>query len=176
MGPGPAAGKVLYVIACAAPSARRVPELVRLAQTAGFTVCVVATPYGTRFLDLPLLEQLTGYAVRSDYKRPEEPDVLPRADALIAFPATFNTVNKWRLGISDTLAVGLLCEYTGLEAPILAVPSVTAGAGLGAHPAFQDSVARLREWGVDVLYDPDTYPPNNAVPCEVILDRLRALL
>jgi phosphopantothenoylcysteine synthetase/decarboxylase len=147
-----------------------------MARDAGFAVCVIATPSGTRFVDIPLLEQLTGYPVRSDYKRPEEPDVLPRADALVVFPATFNTLNKWKLGISDTLAVGVLCEYTGLKTPILAVPSVSAGGGLDAHPAFQDSIARLREWGVDVLYDPETHPPNNAVLCQVILDRLRALM
>jgi len=63
------------------------------------------TPQASKFVDLALLEQLTGYAVRSDYKRPEEPDVLPRTDAIVVFPATFNTLNKWALGISDTLAL-----------------------------------------------------------------------
>lgn len=46
--------------------------------------------------------------MRSDYKRPEDPDVLPRADAVVVFPATFNTLNKWALGITDTPYVALL--------------------------------------------------------------------
>jgi len=64
------------------------------AQAAGGEVCVITTPHGTKFLDLAQLEQLTGHPVRSEYKRPEEPDVLPRADALVVFPATFNTIKE----------------------------------------------------------------------------------
>src|ERR1051326_803980 len=97
----PPLNRVLYIIACGASSATLVPNLVRQAQAIGWTVCVITTPQGTKFIDGPLLEELTGYPVRSEYKRPEEPDVLPRADAMIVFPATFNTINKWALGISD---------------------------------------------------------------------------
>jgi hypothetical protein len=82
---------VLYIIACGASSATLVPNLVIEAQAQAWKVCVISTPQGTKFIDIPLLERLTGYPVRSEYKRPEEPDVLPRADAIIVFPATFNT-------------------------------------------------------------------------------------
>jgi len=36
--------RVLYVVVCAAPSASEVHELVKLAQAAGWEVCVIATP------------------------------------------------------------------------------------------------------------------------------------
>ena len=162
----------LYIISCAASSATLVPNLVRQAQTASWEVCVITTPQGTKFLDSPLLERLTGYPVRSEYKRPEEPDVLPRADVLVVFPATFNTMNKWALGISDTLALGLLCEYTGLKMPIVAVPCFRTGGGLDGHPAFFRSLQMLREYGVRVLYEPEKYPPKNQVPPHVILEVL----
>src|SRR5207248_1250586 len=163
---------VLYIIACAASSATLVPDLVVQAQKAAWKVCVITTPQGTKFLNIPLVEQLTGYPVRSEYKRPEEPDVLPRADAIIVFPATFNTMNKWALGISDTLALGILCEYTGLKMPIVAVPCFRTGGGLDGHPAFFRSLDLLREYGVGVLYEPERYPPKNQVPPLVILERL----
>ena len=137
--------RVLYIISCGSPVAQLVPALVTQAQGADWNVCVIATPQGTKFLDIPLLERLTGYPIRSQYKHPDEPDVLPRAEALITFPATFNTLNKWALGITDTLAVGLLCEYTGLKIPIVAVP--VTGEGLGYHPALQRSVRMLRRYG-----------------------------
>ncbi len=57
-------------------------------------MCVITTPQGTKFLDIHLLEQLTGYPARSEDKRPEEPDVLPRADAFVVFPATYYTQNR----------------------------------------------------------------------------------
>jgi phosphopantothenoylcysteine synthetase/decarboxylase len=145
--------RVLYILSCGSPVAHRVPELVRLAQSAHWNVCVLTTPHGRNFLDGSSLESLTGYPVRSTYKHPNDPDLLPQADALIAFPATFNTLNKWALGITDTLAVGLLCEYTGLKKPIVAVP--VTGEGLGNHPALVRSVRLLRRYGITVLYEPE---------------------
>ena len=163
---------VLYTIACAASSATLVPNFVMQAQAVGWNVCVITTPQGTKFLDIPLVEQVTGYPVRSEYKRPEEPDILPRAGAIVVFPATFNTVNKWALGISDTLATGILCEYTGLKMPIVTVPCFRTGGGLDGHPAFFRSLQMLRDYGVRVLYEPEQYPPKNQVPPDVILEVL----
>ncbi|HLG65939.1 MAG TPA: flavoprotein [Ktedonosporobacter sp.] len=163
---------VLYVIACASPTAELVPHLVTQAQADGWKVCVIVTPQGTKFVDLPLLESLTGYPVRSEYKHPDAPDVLPRADAIVVFPATFNTLNKWALGITDTLALGLLCEYTGFKMPIVAVPGILSASGLDTHPAFLRSMRMLRRHGVHVLYRPDLYPPKNQVPPAAILETL----
>jgi len=160
---------VLYIVSCAASSASLVPNLVKEAQAVAWDVCVITTPQGTKFLDAPLVEELTKHPVRSEYKRPEEPDVLPRADAIVIFPATFNTINKWALGISDTLALGLLCEYTGLKMPLVAVPCFRTGGGLDGHPAFFRSLQMLRDYGVRVLYEPNKYPPKNQVPPDVIL-------
>ena len=163
------------MISCASRPAQQVQDLVTLAQAEGWDVCMIVTPQATKFVDMPLLEQLTGYPVRSEYKRPEEPDALPRADAIVVFPATFNTINKWALGISDTLALGLLCEYTGLKMPIVAIPCVLTASGLDSHPAFPRSIAQLREYGVHVIYEPEKYPPKNEVPWEVILETLHQI-
>ncbi|MFC4059524.1 flavoprotein [Planomonospora corallina] len=154
---------VLYVIACGGRPAGELPDLVTHAQQEGWTVCVVATPSGTKFIDSARLAELTGYPVRSDYKRPEDPDVLPPADAMAVVPATFNTMNKWAQGISDTLALGLLNEALGLGLPIVAVP--WPNVALARHPAFGNSVALLREWGVKVVLDPERLPaPDSGQP------------
>lgn len=167
---------VLYIITCASSSAPLVYRLVQEAQMAAWDVCVILTPQARNFVDSALLEQLTRHPVRSEYKHPDEPDVLPRADAIIVFPATFNTLNKWAFGISDTLAVGLLSEYTGLKKPIVAVPCFKTGGGLDTNPAFARSVRLLRRWGIQVLYEPHTYPPKNQIPPDVILDTLHRLM
>jgi phosphopantothenoylcysteine synthetase/decarboxylase len=64
-------------------------------------------------------------------------------------PATFNTINKWAAGISDTFALGILNESIELALPIIVVPY--AKPSLAAHPAFNASLRRLNEWGVHVL-------------------------
>jgi len=168
--------KVLYVIACGSGSAPLTYNLVIEAQKQGWDVCVIATPDGKKFIDSSQLAQVTGHPVRSEYKLPDEPDLLPPADAIIVFPATFNTINKWAVGISDTLALGLLAEYTGRHKPIIAVPCVRTGGGLDAHPAFLRSIGMLREYGVNVMYQPETYPPRNQIPPEVILEELGKML
>ncbi len=155
--------------------AERIDGLTIAAQQSGWDVCIIATPKALNFIDKVALEELTGRPVRHDYKRPEEPDLFPQADAIIAFPTTFNTINKWAAGISDTLALGLLNEYTGRRKLVLAVPCVTNGSGLDSHPAFARSLSLLREYGVRVLYDPETYHPRNEIPPNIILGDLDKL-
>jgi phosphopantothenoylcysteine synthetase/decarboxylase len=147
---------VLYVVACGARPAADLSVFVTWTQGQGWDTCVVVTPFALRFADAAGLAELTGHPVRSDYKRPEDPDVLPPADAFVVAPCTFNTLNKWANGISDTLALGLLNEALCSGAPVAAVPNPNAV--LARHPAFARSVAFLRECGVQVLFDPETYP------------------
>lgn len=149
---------VLYVVSCATPAARDVGRLVDLAQGAGWTVCVIATPYATRFIDQAALERQSGYPVRSDYKQPGTPDVLPPATAIIVGGASFNTINKWAAGISDTLALGLLNEGIGLRLPLVALPFLNDAQA--AHPAFNRSVQELRQAGVKVLLGDEGYTPH----------------
>lgn len=156
---------VLYVVACGGRPAGDLPSFVQYAQDRGWETCVIATPSGLKFLDPEPLAGLTGHPVRSDYKRPEEPDVLPPPDAFVVAPATFNTINKLAAGISDTLALGLLNEAIGTRLPVIAVPFPNQM--LARHPAFQASVETLRSWGVHLIYDPDQYPlpsPNQGEP------------
>jgi phosphopantothenoylcysteine synthetase/decarboxylase len=117
---------------------------------------VLTTPSGRRFADVPALEQATGHPVRSQYKDPGEPDVLPAPDAIILAPATVNTINKWAAGICDTLALGILVEAIGKRLPLAALPFTNRAHA--AHPAFGENVAKLRSWGVTVLLGPDIYP------------------
>lgn len=162
---------ILYLILCAAPPAQRMQDFILLAQRAGWDVCVIATPQATRFIDIPALATLTGYPVRSEYKLPGEADALPKADAILVAPATFNTINKWALGIGDTLAVGILCEALGRGTPpVVALPYLKAD--LAHHPAFLKNLELLREYGVHVLYDPETYPSPLIIPWEAILETL----
>lgn len=77
---------------------------------------------------------------------PGDPRPLPDPDAIAVAPATFNTINKWAAGISDTLALGILCEAYGLGVPTAVLPAVNSS--LAAHPAYVESLRRLRGMGV----------------------------
>jgi phosphopantothenoylcysteine synthetase/decarboxylase len=148
--------RVLYLVVCGSPAARDAGRLVGLAKGDRWEVCVVATPDGRKFIDVPALAEQSGHPVRSTFKNPGDPDVLPPPDAIIVAPATTNTVNKFAAGISDTLALGLLVEGLGKGLPIVVMPYTNAA--MAAHPAFPRAIALLREWGVVVLFGPDVTP------------------
>jgi len=148
--------KVLYLIACAAPPAQNISQMITLAQKDGWDVCLIATPSAVRFIDPAAMADLTGHPVRSEYKEPGQTDALPAPDAVIVAPATVNTINKWALGICDTLALGILVEGIGKKLPIVALPFTNYAQA--AHPAFAQNIDRLRSWGVQVLFGPHVYP------------------
>ena len=124
---------VLYVIGCGTPPTRHLGELVALGQAAGWDVCVIVTPDGRNFADVPALATQTGHPVRSVFKQPGDLDVLPDPDAIIVAPASVNTINKWSAGICDTLALGLLVEGQGKGLPIVALPFQRRRYRAGGH-------------------------------------------
>lgn len=142
------AGKpFLYVVVCAAGVAVDVGRLITAAQARGWEVGVIATPVAMNgFFDTAAVRAQTGRPIRSAWRTPDEPRPFPPPDAVVVAPATFNTINKWAAGLADTLAVATLCETYGLGVPVAVLPCVADA--LAAHPAYQDSLARLRGMGV----------------------------
>lgn len=137
----------LYVVVCAAGIASDVSKLITAAQEQGWEVGVIATPVAMNgFFDTAAVETQTGRPIRSAWRTPGDPRPFPPPDAVVVAPATFNTVNKWAAGLADTLAVATLCEAYGLGVPIAVLPCVADA--LAAHPAYQDSLIRLRDMGV----------------------------
>jgi hypothetical protein len=84
---------------------------------------------------------------------PESP-----ADAIIVAPATYNTINKWAQGISDTYALGILAETTALGVPIVVLPFVNSA--LAARAPFRRSAEDLRSEGIHILLGPGGVEPH----------------
>lgn len=144
---------VLYAVGCGSPVAGHLDRLVSLAHQGGWQVWVILTPAGRTFVDADALAAQTGHPVRSEFRAPTDPDLRPEADAIVVAPATVNTINKWACGIADTLALGVLIEAFGLAVPTVAMPYTNTA--MAVHPAFRESLRRLRTWGVRVLFGDD---------------------
>jgi hypothetical protein len=139
-------------------------------------------PAGLDFFDPAAVEHQTGRPVRSQYRKPFEPRS-ERADAIIVAPATDNTINKWAQGISDTYALGVLAETTGLGVPTIVLPFVNSA--LASRSPFQRSVEALRAEGVQILIGPggvEPHPPHtggaliDSYPWHLALDEADRLL
>jgi phosphopantothenoylcysteine synthetase/decarboxylase len=129
-----------------------VRALVRLAQQRLWTVRVIPTPDALSFVDATVLEAMTGNMIEVGYRSPSDPRP-PRPDAVIVAPATFNTINKAALGITDTHALGVIAEAIGREVPVVFVPWVNAP--LAARAPFRRALAQLRDEGVRILLRED---------------------
>ncbi len=99
---------------------------------------------------------------------------------MLVAPATFNTVNKWAVGISDTYALGVLQEALAWGRAIIAAP--WANAALGSHPLFLPNLDVLRSWGVRIIHDvanmpkPGTGPSSaRAFPWDALREELSRL-
>ncbi|WP_108496248.1 flavoprotein [Promicromonospora sp. AC04] len=141
----------LYIIASAAPPVQHLDRLLDVLDD-GWQPCLILTPTAATWVDVDALSARVRGLLRIEPRTPQEPDPLPRADAVLAAPVTFNTLNKWAAGISDTLALGLLNEAIGLDMPVLAAPVIKAA--LRAHPAYSASTAALRNASAHIM-DPD---------------------
>jgi phosphopantothenoylcysteine synthetase/decarboxylase len=131
--------------------------MIALARQRGWSVQVISTPAALEFFEAPAAGRLAGTPVRSTYRDPGAPRSGP-ADAVIVAPATYNTICKWALGISDTYALGILAESTGLGIPTIVLPFVNSA--LAGRVPFRHSVEALRAEGVHVLLGPGGIQPH----------------
>lgn len=117
----------------------------------GVRVAITLTPTAWRWLDslgeTGRLEELTGYAVRSASRLPQEPKPHPPMDCCVVVPASANTLAKVALGIADNQALTQAYEAFGaIGVPVVVFPHSNI-----AHPAFAGHVAALRGAGARVL-------------------------
>ncbi|MFG3343512.1 flavoprotein [Streptomyces sp. NPDC048018] len=163
--------RTLYLFSSAAPPVVDIAKAIEEAQADGWDVCLGLTPTAARWIGESLdgLAALTGHPVRWEYRLPWQPDAWPEPDAILFAPATFNSINAWALGLTDRFVVGVVAEGIGKGIPIVTMPCVNEA--FVRHPQFEQSVAALRNAGVNVLYgeggflphppgegDPATYP------------------
>jgi phosphopantothenoylcysteine synthetase/decarboxylase len=176
----PHGSRVLTVVVCGAGPASSVTALIGQAIERGWTVQVVATPAAVAFIDIAAIEKQTGNPVRSQYSPPGSPrSKVP--DTIIVAPATYNTVCKWAFGTSDTYALGILAEMTGMGIPVIVLPYVNAA--LASRAPFRRAVDSLRDEGVHVLLGSggiEPHPPRSGAdhavfPWQLALDQAERL-
>ena len=71
------------------------------------------------------------------------------ADVVIAAPATSNLINKLSTGIADDAVTTLWQAAYGQGKPMFIAPAMNSR--MWRYPATQESIGRLRQWGVHVL-------------------------
>ena len=97
------------------------------------------------------------------------------ADLLLIAPCTANTISKIACGIDDTSVTTFATTALGSQKPILIVPAMHHS--MYRHPAVTDNIAKLKQWGVEIV-DP-RFEENKAKIAdneEIVLRCERAIL
>jgi hypothetical protein len=142
----------LYFVVTGAPLTAFAHRGVAEAQALGWRVAAVATEAASDWLERRELARLNVPLI-TEHREPGTDKRLPRPDAVILAPGTFNTINKLAAGIADSYALSVLCEALGAGRPLVAVPFVNGA--LAGHPAWAASLATLAGAGVHLI-DPHT--------------------
>ena len=116
------------------------------------TVLVLMTENATRFIAPLTFEALTGTRCMVDtFDRSfsfeiEHVAVADRADLVLVAPASANVIAKMANGIADDM---LTTTVLACRCPKLVAPAMNTG--MYENPATQANLARLREYGVEVI-------------------------
>lgn len=137
-------------------AAYKAAEIVRGLDQGGAGVQVILTEHATEFVTPLTLQTLSRRKVMlrafdlDSEQTIQHIELTRQVDALVIAPATANILAKLAQGVADDL---LSTFYTAVTAPVIVAPAMNTRMWL--HPATQESLARLRSRGVEVI-DPDS--------------------
>ncbi len=135
-------------------AAVEVPKIIRELIRHGAEVRAVMSAEATRIVTAEALEfatghppvtQLTGNVEHVTLLGPGE----GQADLYLISPATANTISKIAHGIDDTPVTSFASIALGGGVPILVAPAMHAN--MARNPAVEESLGKLRSWGVGVV-------------------------
>lgn len=143
--------KILFKISASIAAYKSAYLISKLMQN-GFEVQTVMTNSALQFIGKATLEGLTGKPVLIDHfedgKMMNHINLMKWADLIIFCPASANTINKMANGIADNLVTSLFLAHSW-DKPYLIAPAMNTA--MYKHPATQESLTRLKKWGVDIL-------------------------
>ncbi len=156
--PGRLEGRLIGLGVTGSIAAYKAVELLRLLRAEGADVAVMLTPSAQRFVGSLSFAALSRHPVETDVL-----DLLPdgrighivladSADAIVVAPATAHWLGTMANGMPGD-AVTATCLAT--SAPVVVAPAMDGD--MWTHPATQTNVARLREYGYEIV-EPDSGP------------------
>ncbi len=145
-------GKTVVLALTGGIAAYKIATLASMLVTQKATVLVLMTENATRFIAPLTFEALTGTRCMVDtFDRSfsfeiEHVAVADRADLVLVAPASANVIAKMANGIADDM---LTTTVLACRCPKLVAPAMNTG--MYENPATQANLARLREYGVEVI-------------------------
>ena len=147
-------GRTIVLAVCGSVAAVKAPEVGRELMRRGATVRVVMSAAAQRFVGPELLHWATGSRPIVEIGGETEHVALVgnhpgRADLLLIFPATANTVGKMACGIDDGPVTTFATTAIGEGVPVIVAPGMHEP--MYRHPVVRRNLETLREIGVEIV-------------------------
>lgn len=158
------------LLVCGGIAAMKAPLLARELRKHGAEVVAFVSEEALRYVTLDALAWSTNNPViQSLSARAEHLGDGQPFDAYLLAPATYNTLNKFALGIADTLITTVLASALGRvtqhQCAVLVAPTMH---GSMHTPILAEHLERLQQWGVKVVPPRDAYGKHNLPDFDVI--------
>lgn len=160
-------GRSVALMVCGGIAAMKAPMIARSLRKAGAVVRVFASQEALKYVTEDTLawssnqEVITSLSARAEHLGDGA-----TFDAYLIAPATYNTINKFSLGIADNLITATLASALGKserqECEILIAPTMH---GSMHNSILTDSLTRLRGLGVHMIKPREAYGKHN-IPSE----------
>jgi phosphopantothenoylcysteine synthetase/decarboxylase len=113
--------KNIYYIITGAPKAKYAHDIIKEMISEGAKVFTIPTKTGEGFTDLHILREIIGNIVKNDWDNNIK---LPKEDAVLIAPCTFNTLNAIVSGRSDSYALSIIASAIGHKTPVFIAPAM----------------------------------------------------
>jgi phosphopantothenoylcysteine decarboxylase/phosphopantothenate--cysteine ligase len=148
------AGRRIVIGVSGSIAAIELPRVIRELIRHGADVQAVMSPEAMRLITPETLEFATGHPPVTRLTGKVEHVTLlgpgaGRADLYLVAPATANTISKIAHGIDDTPVTSCASVALGGGVPMLLAPAMHSH--MGVNPAVQESLEKLRGWGVGIV-------------------------
>ena len=139
--------KQIAVAVCGGIASVESVKIIRELRRFGAEVTAFYTPQVTQFITELPVEWATGKKVITEAQA--NVDHLEDFDLVVVVPATWNTISKSALGLSDNVVALLISSQLGKKGAILFVPAMNSS--LQQHPLFESYREKLESWGARFL-------------------------
>ncbi|HEY9688579.1 MAG TPA: phosphopantothenoylcysteine decarboxylase [Coleofasciculaceae cyanobacterium] len=172
------AGRRIALLVCGSIAAYRSPDIARALRRQGADVVAFVSKEARRYVTIDALEWSTNNPVVTRLTAAAEhlSDERPFAAYLVA-PATYDTINKMRLGIADGVVTSTLASAIGrMESGRTALIVAPTMHGSMHNSLLTESLRSLRSIGARIIQPRRAYGKNNLPDPQVIVVHLcRAL-
>lgn len=157
----------IYYIITGAPKAKYAEGIIRELISEGVRVFTIPTKAGLDFVDVEKLKLIQGNIVKDDWNNKIR---LPKEDAVLIAPCTFNTLNSIAVGLANSYPLCLIASAVGRKIPIFIAPAMDKS--LWDHDIIQETIKKLESWDCRVIWPQITLNKVTMIDVDKILDTL----